>query len=994
MKKKSMTRIIATGISIALTFQALHPIGVSAEQDDVSSSSQEVLEAVSMTDDAIENSSLIIGSYIIHINGLTDEVYEMATESANEYNQHNQYYKSELAGGKWFDVTSAKSLEDIISSGTPVDKSVIESLQFTHQVSSTGEVTDLRLGYTVSALDITSPYCLWDLEELEPIENQLKLLQEKKGKTESDKATIYMLQQFYGKSIRNSTTDRYDTVISGLEKYKNGLSGRDKPGTWVEEVQKVMKHTDAMRRVEAFQILTENIDELLNQVSGQSDSTIEYDDDGSMEEVEEYYVNSDVVDAIGQATEKVEESILSYSSQILSEGSTASSQARYKYTQDLMDSVKTTTTYYAYNNLPWYFRWYSLWIRVRATTTVSYDESQADTVTQKLVDSANISSGTIVDVNSERSTAEEMASDAIAAYKEKLAAGISEDYQQAVSENASQSVLTKYLTDQKTDTNAARLEYQSLLSAYFERMSNTSKQQTIEKLLDDIPGLEALVPDDAVKNYQLETVEDHRDWLRQELASAMADSADTSEMDALQEELSDLEMQRQAALDNNDLAEEKKLAADMEAKQTDIDNLTKKLLDTISSSSSTEAQKARALAGLGDNNAAAAITSLASDIASAIRNSSSQDTNTATDSQQGSGSSTDTMGGSEGTGTGDGSADGQGQTGDSTGVSGTDTDIGTGDSEGSSQGTTGDGSSTDTSGSGTSDTDAQQGGGIGSSATSQEQSGTGQDTDSSAAVDTSRITSQEDLDLLNKMAAFSELSSLDADAASAGLSQIEAALENASSMDSTLAASLRQTAGTTRRKIDSAISKDGSNLTSAELTQLIEDVLGCSIDEASSLQLASAVLALSRFGYDYHNINAQNLAVSYAGDMYQNKDSYVYSKLSGESQEYVSLKSIGAVLGYRYVFDDTHYSVTLSRGTTYNTFVKGEATYTKTGEKTDTLSTAPKYQASLYLISDDAYSIYRVSAGYVRQCDYAIVVTAQVSSLTDTLYNEMVDQLR
>lgn len=125
----------------------------------------ELIESVKVKDAEIEKSSLIIGSYIIHLNGLTDDVFHMAKESANEFSQANMYYKSELADGKWFDVTSASSLEDIISEGTPIEREVIEQLNFTHKVSSISEVTDLRYGYRISAFDVKAPYSLWDCKK-------------------------------------------------------------------------------------------------------------------------------------------------------------------------------------------------------------------------------------------------------------------------------------------------------------------------------------------------------------------------------------------------------------------------------------------------------------------------------------------------------------------------------------------------------------------------------------------------------------------------------------------------------------------------------------------------------------------------------------------------------------------------------------------------------------------------------------------------------------
>ena len=65
----------------------------------------------------IEDSTLLIGTYLIHLQALTDELYEKALESASDSNQMNVYYKSELASGTWMDITDAVGLSDLSGQG-------------------------------------------------------------------------------------------------------------------------------------------------------------------------------------------------------------------------------------------------------------------------------------------------------------------------------------------------------------------------------------------------------------------------------------------------------------------------------------------------------------------------------------------------------------------------------------------------------------------------------------------------------------------------------------------------------------------------------------------------------------------------------------------------------------------------------------------------------------------------------------------------------------
>ena len=68
---------------------------------------------------------------------------------------------------------------------------------------------------------------------------------------------------------QQENTHKYDDIITGLELYKSKFEERGIPDTWTEEVNKVLRHTDALRRVEAFNLLNDALDDLLNKIGGQ-----------------------------------------------------------------------------------------------------------------------------------------------------------------------------------------------------------------------------------------------------------------------------------------------------------------------------------------------------------------------------------------------------------------------------------------------------------------------------------------------------------------------------------------------------------------------------------------------------------------------------------------------------------------------------------------------------------------------------------------------------
>ena len=63
----------------------------------------------------IDDSTLFIGTYLISLAGMSDPIYEKAIDSASDSGQDKMYYKSELAGGAWFDVSDAEKLTDIFN---------------------------------------------------------------------------------------------------------------------------------------------------------------------------------------------------------------------------------------------------------------------------------------------------------------------------------------------------------------------------------------------------------------------------------------------------------------------------------------------------------------------------------------------------------------------------------------------------------------------------------------------------------------------------------------------------------------------------------------------------------------------------------------------------------------------------------------------------------------------------------------------------------------
>lgn len=808
------------------------------------------VRSVHVKDSEIENSTLVIGSHLIHISALTDQLYKIAQESANEFNQSQVYYKSELADGTWFEISEASSIGDITQSGSPVSRSVIEGLEFTHQTKSDGITIDLRTGQAVSVFNINNPYDLRTMEELEPLRIQYQILQEKTDKNESDQIYLQMVQSFFDKDIQDDETRDYDSSMQSLESYKNGLSSREKPSQWSEKTGEILTSIDAYRRVEALTNLEGFLDTLENDASGMGASNQKESEDGEESVPPDFVINADIVSSIGDCIQNVQESISSYEAKKITDtGDTVAAQTEYRYSQELISLAR------------------------------AQDTPECDKIMESLCNLQNILNGVIASQQSELDTlTSDLVSGAFNNYTADLRAGVSTDYQTAVAEGSSQAVLQKYLTEQKTAANADRMEYQTMLEAQFSRMENQTAQAYVLKLIDGVPQLEDTVVQDAAESYLLDTVADHLIWLRSSYADLVKNASDSTDMSKLEQEKEKLSKQRQDALDNNNLAEANKLTAQMEAKQKEIDSLADSLNAIMNSPNSSESDKAKAAAAMGENTTAALLSSMADVLTSDLRN---------------------------------------------------------------------------------------------------------------AGEDTSAT------DLQNQMAALTAAATLDPEAAKAALNQVQDALDNATGLDTDTTSSLQSSLADAKETIAQA-NTGGGTLTGEELQALLDSILNGILgsggyDSASACQKTGAMLALEWYGGEKNSSAALNLAATLAKQGVEEKNPYLYEKYSDSSEAYLPLQTLANVLGYRYIFDDAHSTVTLQKSKSYYLFTLAKQQYEREGSVTRELSAPPQLSGTMYILGTDSESLFDTKAEYFRNALYGAAGTPDVESLAQQIYEQLLE---
>lgn len=204
----------------------------------------------------IEPSTLIIGTHLIHLSALNDPLYEIAQTSSEESSQIEVFYKSELADGAWFNITSASTLEDITTGGMPVEDEVIEALFLTHHTKSDKVTYDLRTGEPVNMFDIRDPYALESLDEVAPLKMQYDFIRESQGDNDVT-ARIDLIWETPIAPNSGPGTEKlteYDKALADLKVYQDVLAANNGGSREMEAVTGVMDAVDASRRYEVFLI--------------------------------------------------------------------------------------------------------------------------------------------------------------------------------------------------------------------------------------------------------------------------------------------------------------------------------------------------------------------------------------------------------------------------------------------------------------------------------------------------------------------------------------------------------------------------------------------------------------------------------------------------------------------------------------------------------------------------------------------------------------------
>lgn len=571
--------------------------------------------AVHVKDEDIESSTLAIGTHLIYLGAMTDELYALAEESAEESSQQKIYYKSELADGAWYDITDAASLLDITTDGKLVSAQVIEELFFEYHTKSDGVTYDLRKNESVCVFDLKDPYDLWNLEELQPLRTQYSIYNEKDELTDADQINKDSCDQFWAVDVTSEQTKEYDQQLKDLQVYFEQLTDNDADPDMTAMVEKIMGKIDSARRALVFeQLHDEEINVLMLRLEGKkpkeekekTEETETEEGEGEEEGEEEslskdFQVDSELVTSAINSQSNLGDSLITQQSNMLSDGDTLFSQVEYKLATELILQAQQK------------------------------DYAACDQAVGKLIALSHIDEEIVIDPEAEVAILDdELIRRSEAAFLAGLSAGVTSDYATAKSNKFSAAVLNAYLKTQKTELSGKLTELEYYLNAKLERITDEQGKEMLNQRLEEIGTVyEVIVSDDFEESATL-VVDDYKLWLMDTLSSLISGGTD-SEMEALEADFDEAKLNYQNALDVGDLTAARKYKAELEAIQEKLDEAEERYINILTGDGSTDAQKAAAEAMLANDSAAKQIVELKKDAQDALKNDELTDLNTALD---------------------------------------------------------------------------------------------------------------------------------------------------------------------------------------------------------------------------------------------------------------------------------------------------------------------------------------------------------------------------
>ncbi len=263
----------------------------------------------------IENSTIIVGTHLIHLSAINDEIYAIAQESASASGQSAMYYKSELANGSWYEISDASGISDITLSSKKINNDVIAGLALRYHTKSDGVTYDLMSGKAICVFDTVDPYKISELGELDAINTQLEMINGKDEKSDSDENNIDNINKLMdmGEDLEKEEKDNNKMIENLNNLYIKNKDNSDAAGA----IMSVMQQIDSARRLDVYSKINDELQSLITKIQNEED------------------VNYALITAIGTCLEEVETKQTECASNTMDGNSSAMAQVKNEIIEEL-----------------------------------------------------------------------------------------------------------------------------------------------------------------------------------------------------------------------------------------------------------------------------------------------------------------------------------------------------------------------------------------------------------------------------------------------------------------------------------------------------------------------------------------------------------------------------------------------------------------------------------------------------------------------------------
>lgn len=182
--------------------------------------------------------TIIIGTYAIALDALNDEVYAVATASADESGQEKIYFKSDINKGTWYDITDSTQISQIsVTQDNLVPNQTIEDLPLRYYTQSNGQTIDFTTGQAVSIAEMSELTNPADMQEMEELVTELDIQNSIAESADGDQ-----------KDIAEEKVDSLEKVLAPI-----GADGDDQ--ALLEQLENLRKQIASMESsIQAMQV--------------------------------------------------------------------------------------------------------------------------------------------------------------------------------------------------------------------------------------------------------------------------------------------------------------------------------------------------------------------------------------------------------------------------------------------------------------------------------------------------------------------------------------------------------------------------------------------------------------------------------------------------------------------------------------------------------------------------------------------------------------------